>query len=106
MVKLGSFTFFLHSHIPKEEYRPGWVEERIRENAGHFKDLVKGILSRNRKELGHLGIVTAPFDSELLGHWWFEGPRWLYYVLKWIDMDPEMGVTTGDHRKKYARMMR
>ncbi len=79
----------------KEEYRPGWVEERIRENAGHFKDLVKGILSRYRKESGHSGIVTAAFDTELLGHWWFEGPRWLYYVLKWIDMDPEMGLVTG-----------
>jgi 1,4-alpha-glucan branching enzyme len=79
----------------KEEYRPGWVEERIRENASHFKDLVKGILSRHRQESGNSGIVSAPFDCELLGHWWFEGPRWLYYVLKWMDMDPEMELTTG-----------
>ncbi|MFQ6079896.1 MAG: hypothetical protein ACE5NJ_12300, partial [Thermodesulfobacteriota bacterium] len=79
----------------KEEYHPGWVEERIRENASHFKDLVKGILSRHRQESGNSGIVTAPFDSELLGHWWFEGPRWLYYVLKWMDKDPEIDLTTG-----------
>ena len=79
----------------KEEYQPEWVEERIKENASHFKDLVKGILNRHREESGRSGIVAAPFDSELLGHWWFEGPRWLYYVLKWMDMDPEMELTTG-----------
>jgi len=79
----------------KEEYHPGWVDDRIRENASHFKDLVKGILSRHRQESGSPGIVAAPFDSELFGHWWFEGPRWLYHVLKWIDMDPEMELTTG-----------
>ena len=22
-------------------------------------------------------IVVAPFDAELFGHWWFEGPRFL-----------------------------
>jgi 1,4-alpha-glucan branching enzyme len=79
----------------KGEYQPEWVDERIRENASHFKDLVRGILSRHQKESGMPGIVVAPFDSELLGHWWFEGPRWLYYVLKWMDMDPEIELTTG-----------
>ncbi len=79
----------------KEEYRPTWVDERIRENASHFKDLVKGVLSRHRQESGRPGIVAAPFDSELFGHWWFEGPRWIYLVLKWMDMDPEIELTTG-----------
>jgi len=25
-------------------------------------------------------ILTAPFDAELFGHWWFEGPQWLFNV--------------------------
>jgi 1,4-alpha-glucan branching enzyme len=25
-------------------------------------------------------ILTAPFDAELFGHWWFEGPEWLKNV--------------------------
>src|SRR5690606_23073785 len=25
-------------------------------------------------------IITAPFDSELFGHWWFEGVRWLLQI--------------------------
>ena len=25
-------------------------------------------------------IVVVPFDAELFGHWWFEGPRFLELV--------------------------
>ncbi|WP_309382341.1 glycoside hydrolase family 57 protein [Cerasicoccus frondis] len=27
-------------------------------------------------------VIVAPFDAELFGHWWFEGPTWLDYVLR------------------------
>ena len=27
-------------------------------------------------------LVLAPFDAELFGHWWFEGPWWLEAVLR------------------------
>jgi 1,4-alpha-glucan branching enzyme len=78
----------------KFEYEPDKVEERIRENASHFKELVKSTLldyySHNQKS----GIVVSPFDAELFGHWWFEGIRWLYYVLKWIEQDPDLSLTT------------
>ena len=79
----------------KEEYDPGAVEERIKENAGHFKEVVKGVLEEHKKSSGKPGIVVSPFDAELFGHWWFEGPRWLYYVLKWMDADPELELVTG-----------
>ena len=27
-------------------------------------------------------LITAPYDAELFGHWWFEGPVWLKEVLR------------------------
>jgi len=27
-------------------------------------------------------IIVAPYDAELFGHWWFEGPHWLEQVLR------------------------
>ncbi len=27
-------------------------------------------------------IIVAPFDAELFGHWWFEGPAWLDFFLR------------------------
>jgi len=79
----------------KLEYDPTKVEDRIKENAGHFKSLIHNLLKNYYNKSGNIpGIVVAPYDTELFGHWWFEGPRFLYYVLKWIEDDPEIGLTT------------
>jgi 1,4-alpha-glucan branching enzyme len=78
----------------KFEYEPDKVEERIKENASHFKELVKSTLLDYYSHHQKSGIVVSPFDAELFGHWWFEGIRWLYYVLKWIDADPDLSLTT------------
>jgi 1,4-alpha-glucan branching enzyme len=40
-------------------------------------------------------IVVAPYDAELFGHWWFEGPQWLeYLVLKLHHDQTEIEMTT------------
>ncbi|MHA1229249.1 MAG: glycoside hydrolase family 57 protein [Candidatus Helarchaeota archaeon] len=79
----------------KLEYYPDKVEDRIKENAGHFKSLIYELLKKHHeKKPDNPGIVVAPYDSELFGHWWFEGPRFLYYVLKWVQDDPEIELTT------------
>lgn len=78
----------------KELYDPHAVESRVEENASHFTEVLKSLLSRHRAEAGEPGILVAPFDAELFGHWWFEGPRWLYSVLKKVDSDPQLELTT------------
>jgi len=32
-------------------------------------------------------IIVAPYDAELFGHWWYEGPQWLECVLRLADSD-------------------
>jgi len=34
-------------------------------------------------------IVVAPYDAELFGHWWYEGPIWLEHVVRKIAARPE-----------------
>jgi 1,4-alpha-glucan branching enzyme len=34
-------------------------------------------------------LVVAPYDAELFGHWWFEGPEWLDGLLRDIAREPE-----------------
>jgi 1,4-alpha-glucan branching enzyme len=29
-------------------------------------------------------VITAPYDAELFGHWWFEGPEWLNFLIRKI----------------------
>jgi len=78
----------------KEEYDPDKATQRIPENAMHFVDLAKEILRTHHRETGQKGILCAPFDAELFGHWWFEGPQWLGHVLTRIDEDAELELTT------------
>jgi len=79
----------------KQVYDPDIVQSRIEENAGHFKEIVRQILLNEGKEAEGMPIVCAPFDTELFGHWWFEGPRWIYQMLKWMSQDPELRLMTG-----------
>ena len=79
----------------KKEYYPKNIQERIKENAGHFKQLIKTRLTETKENLGQPGLLCAPFDTELFGHWWFEGPEFLYWVIKYISMDPEIEMATG-----------
>ncbi len=40
--------------------------------------------------LGRRPIVVAPYDAELFGHWWFEGPRWLDVLIRKIHFDQDV----------------
>jgi 1,4-alpha-glucan branching enzyme len=66
----------------KEPYRPDVARERAWEHAGNF------VFNRTEqvKSLSRSGeappIIVAPYDAELYGHWWFEGPRFLEGVFR------------------------
>lgn len=77
----------------KDAYHPDWAEARARQHAGHFLWLVKETLRHAPRE-GRLPVLCAPYDAELFGHWWFEGPIWLEHVLRWMHHDPELEVVT------------
>jgi 1,4-alpha-glucan branching enzyme len=64
----------------KQIYRPHAAEARAPEHARHFVELLGQTLSQART--GDVApIACAMFDTELFGHWWFEGPRFLGEVL-------------------------
>jgi 1,4-alpha-glucan branching enzyme len=53
-----------------------------REHARHF-------VARAAARLEQGGLLCCALDTELLGHWWYEGPAWLAGVL---DEAPRQGV--------------
>jgi 1,4-alpha-glucan branching enzyme len=65
----------------KEDYSPGQAADRAREHARHFVDVVRDELS-GRSADGGDPLLAVTFDSELFGHWWFEGVDWLGLVLR------------------------
>ncbi|AEH24426.1 1,4-alpha-glucan branching protein [Pyrococcus yayanosii] len=77
----------------KEPYEPEKALEKVEEHARHFVSLVKSLLEEFERETGEKGIVVAPYDTELFGHWWFEGVKWLGRVLE-LMADEGIATTT------------
>ena len=61
---------------------------------GHFVSLLREILepSFQRDESAPAPVLTAPFDAELFGHWWFEGPQWLEAVCRLLHESPSAAI--------------
>jgi 1,4-alpha-glucan branching enzyme len=73
----------------KEPYVPDWARERAAEHAGNFMFNRRGQAHHLNHTLGRAPIIVAPYDAELFGHWWFEGPQFLYYLFKKIHYDQD-----------------
>ncbi len=78
----------------KQEYYPEDVEEALENQASHFAELLEEYLDNNYRATGQAGILTAPFDTELFGHWWFEGPRWIGKVLRKLNRNNKVQTIT------------
>ena len=86
----------------KQTYRPDIVESRLEENASHFVEVVTNALKKSAESLSIPPILVAPFDTELFGHWWFEGPPWIEKVLRKIAEQGEVRLSTaGEYLEEY-----
>ena len=73
----------------KAPYVPERAAARAAEHAAHFVDVVRRTLADRPGAL-----VVAAYDTELLGHWWHEGPSWLAGVLQRVADAPDLRTTT------------
>ncbi len=67
----------------KDWYDPGAAGARVWRDAEDFADALAA---------AGPGLVFLPFDAELFGHWWHEGPQWLARVLDLSAALPETEV--------------
>jgi len=73
-------------------YWPQQAAERVKLHASHFVSLVYDTLEPSLHN-SFPPILCAPFDAELFGHWWFEGPIWLEAVCRTLH-DHANGIAT------------
>jgi len=71
----------------KEPYNPRAALEKAAEHAGNFMFNRQLQVRWLRKEMGHKPVIISPYDAELFGHWWFEGPDFLNFALRKIACD-------------------
>jgi 1,4-alpha-glucan branching enzyme len=87
----------------KEAYRPDWAREKAAQHAGNF-------MFNREKQIEHLAqhmdrkpMIVAPYDAELFGHWWYEGPQWIEFLARKIcyDQDTIKMTTPAEYLEEY-----
>jgi 1,4-alpha-glucan branching enzyme len=87
----------------KELYDREAALGRAAEHAGNF-------MFNRERQVEHLltmmdrpPIIVAPYDAELFGHWWYEGPEWLNDLIRKIHFEQNtiVLITPSDYLAAY-----
>lgn len=73
----------------KEPYVPTWASQTAAEHAGNFLFNRQAQCRHLHSVLGTIPHITAPYDAELYGHWWYEGPQFLEMLMRKAAFDQE-----------------
>jgi 1,4-alpha-glucan branching enzyme len=99
----GLKYFRITGTAEKQIYQRSAALHAAAEHAGHF-------LNARVAQIQHLGgildrppLVLAPYDAELFGHWWYEGPEFLdYFVRKaYYDQQAFTLITPEDYLRRH-----
>jgi 1,4-alpha-glucan branching enzyme len=81
----------------KRPYDMNAAAEMAKQHARHYVHLIWEALQESFSDTVP-PILCSPFDAELFGHWWFEGPLWLEAVVRAIHDFPN-GIALTDCSK-------
>ncbi|MDH4197342.1 MAG: DUF1957 domain-containing protein, partial [Candidatus Aminicenantes bacterium] len=79
----------------KAPYEPAKARERLNAHAAHFVAVLSNALQGREA-----GLITSLYDTELFGHWWFEGPEWLGLLLEKLAASEMRPITAGESLEK------
>lgn len=79
----------------KPPYEPNKAQEHVQGHAAHFVGLVEQLLTDYHEQNGEFGVISSAYDTELFGHWWFEGVDWLKGVLRGLANSDVVELTTA-----------
>lgn len=90
----------------KKPYNPDWAREKAAIHAGNF-------MFNREHQIKYLAgwmkippIIICPYDAELFGHWWYEGPQWLNFLFRKAQYDQNIFkmITPSEYLNKYPYM--
>lgn len=90
----------------KDIYNLQWAKDSAEKQASHFMNSRKEQIKLANKYMDKPPIIVCPYDAELYGHWWYEGPYWLYILFKkiYFDQDYFKLITPSEYIDKYPEM--
>jgi len=87
----------------KEPYRPDAAREKAARHAGNFMFNRERQIEHQAGLMDRRPIVVAPYDAELFGHWWYEGPQFIDFLMRKIHFDQRTlrTVTPSEYLAEY-----
>src|SRR3954470_15507326 len=74
----------------KAPYDPDAARKKAAENAMHFVgERIRQARELKNKFDGRPPLVLSPYDAELFGHWWYEGPQFLDFFFRQLHWDQD-----------------
>ena len=69
-------------NLPKDTYNPKAAMAKAELHAHDFINKRLQQIDALQSGMDQPPHIVAPYDAELFGHWWFEGPHWLENILR------------------------
>lgn len=87
----------------KDVYRRDAALRKADEHAGHFLHARVDQMNRLLNVMERPPIVIAPYDAELFGHWWYEGPEFLNLFVRkaYYDQHSFTLITPNEYLRRY-----
>lgn len=76
-------------------YDPIEAFKKAEDHANHYVGLIRDLMNDQYGKTGEPGLLMVSFDTELYGHWWFEGVHWLKQVIKGLHQAGEITVESA-----------
>ncbi|NUP98250.1 MAG: DUF1957 domain-containing protein [Armatimonadetes bacterium] len=73
----------------KQPYNPAAARQKAADHAANFVFNRQQQMRYANEVLGRAPLVVAPYDAELFGHWWWEGPMFIEYLFRKLHHDQE-----------------
>ncbi len=79
----------------KQLYNPEWINDKIDLQTHHFIHHLEETSQEFKNRTGETAVICLPFDTELFGHWWFEGPEFIKRMIEGISRSPHIEMKTA-----------
>ena len=108
------YTGFKYQAITHDKLHDKWVYDpdaargRAGLHASHFRGNMEKQAERLRGGMDRPPIIISPYDAELFGHWWYEGPIFLSDLYRQLHFDQSVlePITPGDYLARHPTNQR
>jgi 1,4-alpha-glucan branching enzyme len=91
----------------KQPYEPRKAVECVDRHAAHFLSQRQQQAAHLTAQMGRPALILSPYDAELFGHWWFEGPFWLDSLIRKIHAQNQIALLTpSDYLRRHQLLQK